>query len=84
MGIDIEERRCSDLISPYVGVTEQNIAEAFATASERAAMLLIDEIDSFLYRREAGQRSWEVSQVNEMLVQLEHLGSVMISVCGRA
>lgn len=79
MGIDIEERRCSDLISPYVGVTEQNIAEAFATASERAAMLLIDEIDSFLYRREAGQRSWEVSQVNEMLVQLEHLRTPFVA-----
>ncbi len=61
MGIEVEERRCSDLMSPYVGETEQNIAEAFARAAERGAMLLIDEADSFLYRREAGQRSWEVS-----------------------
>jgi len=60
-------------MSPYVGETEQNIAEAFATAGERGALLLIDEADSFLYRRETAQRSWEVRQVNEMLVQLEHL-----------
>ncbi len=73
MGIEIEERRASDLMSPYVGETEQNIAEAFATAGERGALLLIDEADSFLYRRETAQRSWEVRQVNEMLVQLEHL-----------
>jgi SpoVK/Ycf46/Vps4 family AAA+-type ATPase len=73
LGIEVEYRRCSDLMSPYVGETEQNIAEAFATAAEREALLLIDEADSFLYRREPGQRSWEVSQVNEMLVQMEHL-----------
>lgn len=73
MGIEIEERRASDLMSPFVGETEQNIAEAFAIAAERGALLLIDEAESFLYRREAGQRSWEVRQVNEMLVQLEHL-----------
>jgi DNA polymerase III delta prime subunit len=72
MGIEIEERRASDLMSLFVGETEQNIAEAFAIAADRGALLLIDEAESFLYRREAGQRSWEVRQVNEMLVQLEH------------
>jgi AAA+ superfamily predicted ATPase len=79
IGIEIEERRASDLMSPYVGETEQNIAEAFATAAERGALLLIDEAESFLYRREAGQRSWEVRQVNEMLVQLEHLRSPFVA-----
>lgn len=79
MGLEIEERRCSDLMSPYVGETEQNIAEAFSRTAERGALLLIDEVDSFLYRREAGQRSWEVSQVNEMLVQLEHLRTPFVA-----
>jgi SpoVK/Ycf46/Vps4 family AAA+-type ATPase len=79
MGLEIEERRCSDLISPYVGQTEQNIAAAFAKAAERKALLLIDEADSFLYRREAGQRTWEVSQVNEMLVQMEHLRAPFVA-----
>lgn len=73
MGIEVEERRCSDLMSAFVGETERNIAQAFAKAAERGAMLLIDEADSFLYAREAGQRTWEVSQVNEMLVQMDHL-----------
>lgn len=79
MGIEIEERRASDLMSPFVGETEQNIAEAFAIAAERDALLLIDEAESFLYRREAGQRSWEVRQVNEMLVQLEHLRAPFVA-----
>ena len=73
MGLEIEVKRCSDLMSPFVGETEQNIAAAFAKASERGAMLLIDEADSFLYSRAGDRRSWEVSQVNEMLVQMEHL-----------
>ncbi|WP_207077883.1 ATP-binding protein [Novosphingobium sp. KA1] len=79
MELEIEERRCSDLISPYVGQTEQNIAAAFAKAAERKALLLIDEADSFLYKREAGQRTWEVSQVNEMLVQMEHLRAPFVA-----
>lgn len=62
-----------------MGETEQNIAEAFAIAAERGALLLIDEAESFLYRREAGQRSWEVRQVNEMLVQLEHLRAPFVA-----
>lgn len=73
LGLEIEERRCSDLISPFVGETERNIAEAFAAASERGALLLLDEADSFLHRRDCAQRSWEVTKVNEMLVQMEHL-----------
>lgn len=62
-----------------MGETEQKIAEAFASAAERGALLLIDEAESFLYRREAGQRSWEVRQVNEMLVQLEHLRAPFVA-----
>ena len=79
MGVEVEERRCSDLLSPYVGETEQNIAEAFAVAAEREALLLIDEADSFLYCREAGQQSWEISRVNEMLVQMEHLRTPFVA-----
>jgi transitional endoplasmic reticulum ATPase len=45
----------------------------------RGPAMLIDEADSFLYRREAGQRSWEVSQVNEMLVQMEHLRTPFVA-----
>lgn len=72
LGIAVEERRGSDLLGAYVGETEKRIAAAFARAAERGAMLLIDEADSFLFRREAGQRSWETGMVNEMLRWMEH------------
>lgn len=64
-------KRASDLQSPWVGVCEKNIAEAFAEASATNKILLIDEGDSFLYDRKKSKASWEISQVNEMLSQME-------------
>jgi len=64
-------RRASDLLGPYVGQTEHNIRRAFETARNDGAVLLIDEMDSFLQDRQRAQRSWEVTQTNEMLTQIE-------------
>ncbi len=55
----------------WVGETEQNIAEAFKEAKRKRAMLIIDEADTFLRNRNSAVRSWEVSQVNEMLTWME-------------
>jgi transitional endoplasmic reticulum ATPase len=55
----------------WIGQTERHIAEAFAAARREDALLLIDEADSFLASREGAQRSWEVSQVNQLLKELE-------------
>ena len=71
LGVEVIQKRASDLISPFVGQTEENIAKAFEEAKEKEAMLIIDEADSFLRTRNSAQRSWEVSQVNEMLTQME-------------
>jgi SpoVK/Ycf46/Vps4 family AAA+-type ATPase len=35
-------------------------------------MLIFDEADSFLFDRREAVRSWEVTQVNEMLTWMEH------------
>jgi hypothetical protein len=72
LGLEIEERRGADLLGPYIGETEAKIATAFATAAARKAMLLIDEADSFLFRRDSASKSWETSLVNEMLRQMEN------------
>lgn len=79
LGMEVEERRGSDLLDAYVGGTEKHIAAAFSRAAERGAMLLIDEADSFLFRREAGQRSWETGMVNEMLRWMEHLRAPFVA-----
>lgn len=72
-------KRASDLMSPYVGVNEQNIAEAFRAASRDGALLLIDEVDSFLREREGASHSWEATLVNEMLTQMEAFEGVFVA-----
>jgi SpoVK/Ycf46/Vps4 family AAA+-type ATPase len=64
-------KRASDLLSKWVGETEANIAEAFAQAREQGAVLLFDEADSLLLDRADAQRSWEITQVNELLTWMD-------------
>ena len=68
----------SDLLNPYVGGTEQNIAQAFEQAKADNALLVLDEVDTFLFSREGTNRSWERSQVNEMLTQIERFEGLMV------
>lgn len=67
----LSEQRASDLLSAWVGETEQHIAQVFATALQDGAVLFLDEADSLLADRAHALHQWEVSQVNELL---EHLG----------
>ena len=71
LGLEVMHRRASDLMSMWVGATEQNIARAFAEARDTEAFLIFDEADSLLADRRGAHRSWEVSQVNEMLTWME-------------
>lgn len=71
-------RRVSDLVSPYVGMTERNLARAFAEARADGSLLLFDEADSFLRDRQGAERSWEVTQVNEFLQQLEVFPGIVV------
>ncbi len=68
-------RRASDLQSKFVGTCEKNLAAMFAEARTMEAVLLLDEADSFLRSRSTTRQSWETSQVNELLQQMEsHTG----------
>ncbi|MEP9402115.1 AAA family ATPase [Sphingomonas silueang] len=64
-------KRASDLLSKWVGETEAQIADAFAEARRREAVLLFDEADSLLFDRSTARHSWEVGQVNELLTWLD-------------
>jgi len=64
-------KRTSDLLSKWVGETEQAIAGAFAEARRAGGVLLFDEADSLLFDRSRARASWEVSQVNELLTWLD-------------
>ena len=78
MGKPLIVRQASDLVSKFVGETEQNMAAMFKEASEEKAVLLLDEADSFLLDRRGAQRSYEVTEVNEMLQQMERHDGVFI------
>jgi AAA+ superfamily predicted ATPase len=71
MGMPVLHKRASDLLDAYVGATEHNIAGAFAEARDTNAFLVFDEADSLLLERADAVRSWEISQVNEMLTWME-------------
>jgi len=71
-------KRASDLLDAYVGRTERKIADMFDQASQDNAVLLLDEADSFLRERKNANRSWEVTQVNELLTQMESFNGLFI------
>ena len=71
LGLEVIQKRASDLLSMWVGETEQRIATAFAEARDAGAFLVFNEADSLLADRRFAHRSWEVSQVNEMLTWME-------------
>ena len=68
----------SDLLSPFVGMTEQLIKRAFKEAEADNAILFLDEIDGLVQDRTGASRSWEVTQVNELLHQMENFKGVMV------
>ncbi len=71
-------RQASDIMSKYVGETEQNMAKMFEEAQTENAVLLLDEADSFLRSRRMAERNYEVSEVNEMLQGMERFAGVFI------
>jgi SpoVK/Ycf46/Vps4 family AAA+-type ATPase len=64
-------KRSSDVLSMWVGGTEHNLARAFQQAQQTQAILFLDECDSFLQQRASARQSWEVTQVNELLTQID-------------
>ncbi len=71
-------KRASDILSMWLGVTEKNIADMFKQAKAENGVLLLDEADSFLRDRRGANQSWEVTQVNELLVQMENFDGLFI------
>ncbi|GAB3187390.1 ATP-binding protein [Hydrogenophaga aquatica] len=71
-------RQASDLMSKYVGETEQNMAAMFAEAEAEHAVLLLDEADSFLLDRRDAHRHHEISEVNEMLQGMERYRGIFV------
>jgi transitional endoplasmic reticulum ATPase len=83
LGRELIVKRASDLISKWVGESEQNIARVFAEAEQSDAVLVIDEADSFIFSRDMAVHSWETLQVNEFLTQMERFRGILICTTNR-
>ncbi len=71
--------RYSDVANAFIGRTEKNIAKLFRAHDLKDTIILIDEIDSFLFNRKNAMRSWEISQVNEFLTQMDQYQGIFIA-----
>ena len=78
LGCEVVQRLGSELLHKYVGESEQAMAQAFVEARERNAILFLDEVDSLLTDRRGHHQSWETSQVNELLQQIEHFDGMLV------
>jgi SpoVK/Ycf46/Vps4 family AAA+-type ATPase len=72
-------KKTSDLLNCYVGETEKGIRKMFKEAEEKKAILFLDEADSLISDRSGATRNWEVTQVNEMLTQMENFKGIFIA-----
>lgn len=72
-------KRASDLLDKYVGESEKNIRQMFKEAEDQQAILFLDEADSLIRDRRGASRSWEVSQVNEILTNMENFKGIFVA-----
>lgn len=75
---ELDVKRASDLLSKWWGGTEKNISEAFNKAEIDEKILFIDECDSLFKSRDTAEKSWMVSETNELLTQMERFQGVLI------
>lgn len=61
----------SDVLSKYVGESEQQVAALFQEAHRVGDILLLDEVDSLLSTRDFAKANHEIQLVNELLAQME-------------
>ncbi len=69
----------SSILSKYVGETEKMIKELFGEAKKEGHILFIDEAEGLLTNREAANASWERTQADEFLQQLENFTGIIIA-----
>ncbi|MCR5621605.1 MAG: ATP-binding protein, partial [Treponema sp.] len=78
LGKKILLKRASDILGMYVGQSEKNIRDAFEEAERTGSILLFDEADSFFADRSKAVQSWERTQVNEFLTQMEEFDGILV------
>jgi len=70
--------RYDQLQNCFIGVTEKHIQQVFKLAKVKNAVLFFDEADAIALSREDLSQSWEMSQVNTLLKELERFEGACI------
>lgn len=80
LGRELVVKTGSDLLSKWVGDTEQKIAAMFESCADHPqdSILLLDEADTFLRSRQSARNSWEVSHTNEFLARMTQFSGTFI------
>lgn len=78
LGRPLMLRKGSDFLDKHVGETEAKIQSCFAEAKRKRAVLLIDEVDGLLLERSGSSHSWERTQVNQLLCEMEDFKGLFI------
>lgn len=71
-------KSAGDLLDMFVGGTEKAIAAMFEEAAQSESVLLLDEAEGLFQHRAAAVRSYEVTQVNELLVRMEAFRGIFL------
>lgn len=76
--IPLIQKNASDILGCYVGDTEKAIAAAFSQAEQSGAILLLDEVDTYLSKRDSAERHWQKTMTNELLAQLDRYKGALV------
>jgi SpoVK/Ycf46/Vps4 family AAA+-type ATPase len=79
--LGLKFRRCSPshFLSMFVGGTETKIREIFQEAEQENQLLFIDEAEGLFLDRRGARASWERTQADELLQQMERFRGTMIA-----
>lgn len=78
-GLKVSEFRASDLLHKYLGQSEKAIHRMFGGCERDRQLLFLDEADSLIRSRANADHSWEVSQTNELLKELEEFDGLFVA-----
>lgn len=83
LGRPLARLRIEGALSKWVGAGEKRVAAAFRDAAAAGAVLLLDEADALVVDRSEA-RSWQVSLVNVLLVEIERYPGLVVLATNRA
>jgi SpoVK/Ycf46/Vps4 family AAA+-type ATPase len=72
-------RTTSDLLSKWLGESEQNVRTLFETTNPKEEVLFLDESDSLLRSRESASNRWEIAVTSEILRCVEQYQGIFIA-----